>query len=338
MATMSATDDSDDDNEVDLAGLFRARPIPRKNFKGQPFGKEVWLECLLELNPWAKDHIIAEDDLEFRAARREQTLVRWKEGVESWSLWAEAMADLHDAAAQAGWLSGSDEFDWKPFDTVEQAHFALAVADFSGHSFKSHNAGFENILFPGAAEFRNAQFGSEAAPAKADFTMAIFYGPVSFNQAVFFDNALFELATFYGRAWFAGTTFQKLARFSSAYFAIGAFFQRANFKGSASFDSSGFGRKLDRPAANFKGSKFEGSASFSRAEFDGSVSFDSVQSEVSFSLAGACFKRTPSFIEAKFHDTPRLDTCRSGNRQYRGGQSRPTACGTQALRLGAGRT
>ena len=59
--------------------------------------------------------------------------------------------------------------------------------------------------------------------------------------------------------------------------------------------------------ATFKEAHFEAPVSFEGARFDAGADFLAAQSKVAFALAGAAFKNVPGFLEASFHEPPRVD-------------------------------
>lgn len=266
-----------------------------------------WIARLYELNPWATDVFVLDDNPQFVDARRQATLARWQSPA--WNDWADDMIALQEAVQAAGLMARHGPLGWAPKDEQALLHFELALADFSEHAFTS-DANFEGLSFPWAALFRKAKFGSDEAPVAMKFQGADFNGPVQFDFAEFSGAAKFRSAIFRSEAWFEQTKFAESALFDNARFLNGAFFDGASFEKNTSFFRASFAGTGGRPAGQFRHAAFRGPVSFSGAHFHGQAIFLGSQSDVAFSLARAEFSQTPNFIDATFHEPPRLDDCR----------------------------
>ncbi|WP_227982016.1 pentapeptide repeat-containing protein [Nocardia spumae] len=123
----------------------------------------------------------------------------------------------------------------------------------------------------------------------ADFTAAVFRGPVVFEHATLagttrFDSAIFgseihfQMAAF-DTAWFRDAQFADSARFFGARF-HSARFDGATFRVAAQFpltvfsDYAGFRRTAFRGPAYFDSARFHGATDFSAARFTVPVHFD----------------------------------------------------------------
>lgn len=200
---------------------------------------------------------------------------------------------------------------------------------------------FSDVKFLNVASFRAAAFSGPAS-----FISTWFSGEARFNKVAMAGIANFDKATFRGAAWFDEAAFSQAARFGGASFSDTAQFDRASFASGVSFDGARFFRparffkvKFSNDAT-FKGTKFFGSAQFGEAGFDANAYFSDttfarstgfVQARFAaagffnkatflsdaefagitahsiFSLEGAGFRVVPSFIQAHFIESPRLD-------------------------------
>jgi uncharacterized protein YjbI with pentapeptide repeats len=215
-----------------------------------------------------------------------------------------------------------------------------ADAMFEGAVF-SAPAGFNACQFLGTAVFKEAQFTGEAR-----FSEASFKGECQLDRSQFWGDVSFREARFEGDASFADMRVEGTSRFPAAKFAMEANFLESRFSGNADFSGADFGgssifrfahfghgaswtscRFLTRADfsgltlgrnSSFKDSQFDGDAIFREARFDAPVSFartrfgaiadfSALQSNVAFVLANADFKNVPSFLEASFHEPPRVD-------------------------------
>lgn len=217
---------------------------------------------------------------------------------------------------------------------LDQAWFGDAM--FSG----------EGTWFDGA-QFKGSVLLLEETRLCCLFDGATFLGEVSFKRAKFlgagevrFDKTKFESfsqsfahAEFSGGSVnFQGAVFRGLSTdFSGVRFTggpvdfCGAKFlaEEALFAGTLFSDAAHFSvlqqatneheePKMPEPIefhhlADFSRAVFDGPVSFREARFKGRADFSSMHSKVGFSLAEANFASTPDFIEATFHQVPRLD-------------------------------
>ncbi|WP_037236848.1 pentapeptide repeat-containing protein, partial [Rhodomicrobium udaipurense] len=239
-------------------------------------------------------------------------------------------------------ISGSADFSKAQFAAAARFDEARFLSDtmFEGAVF-SGSAGFNAAQFLGNAGFAEAQFTGEARFAEAAFKGEVrfdrgqFWNDVSFRDARFDKPASFVDMRAEGKARFPGTKFALDATFTDARFSGEADFSAAEFGAPAVFRQSGFtggvtfagARFLSQAdfasfslgkTSTFAESRFEGEAVFREARFEAPVSFASTaflgkadfsaaQSRVAFVLAGATFRTVPDFLEANFHEPPRLD-------------------------------
>ncbi len=239
-------------------------------------------------------------------------------------------------------LTGSSDFSKVQFAGTARFDSAKFATDtvFEGAIF-SGPAGFNACEFAGTATFQEAQFTGEAR-----FSEAVFKSPCTFDRTQFWSDLSFREARFEQTASFADMRLEGVSRFRGAKFAMQAHFLEARFGGNADFSAVDFAgpaifrfARLDHGGSwsqcrfmneadfsgltlgrnsSFKESRFEGNAFFKEARFEAPVSFASthfesvadfsaVQSKVAFVLAGAEFRNVPSFLEASFHEPPRVD-------------------------------
>ena len=142
------------------------------------------------------------------------------------------------------------------------------------------------------------------------------FGNVTFSGGL----ASFSIARFFGASSFQGATFSGgAAFFQGAKFHKGVSFTRAHFVYAASFGRTTFARfpytteTWEKPWTEFNSDVdftraiFEDSANFAEACFYKTASFNSMQSKIGISLAAAKFDQFPDFLDATFHEAPRLD-------------------------------
>jgi hypothetical protein len=238
--------------------------------------------------------------------------------------------------------AGSADFSKVQFAATarfDEARFA-GPAVFEGAVF-SASAGFNAAKFLDNAAFKEAQFTGEARFAEAEFS-----GDFDLERGQFWNDASFRDAKFEKTASFNKLRVEGVSRFTGVKFGAQADFLESRFAGCADFSGAAFGGPVIYRAAqfpqggswgacefadnadfsgivlsktsNFKDCKFMADALFKEALFEGPVSFaqgrfgaeadfTAVQSRVAFVLAGAEFKNVPSFLEASFHEPPRVD-------------------------------
>ena len=146
----------------------------------------------------------------------------------------------------------------------------LADANFNYSDFASYSyfadaqflgdALFSDIDFSGALNFSAATVSGRAnffqsRFSSADFSNAVFSGPVqfglasfsgltSFGEAIFADEAVFSLARFAQAAYFSGAEFQKDALFGLTKFQDMASLQSAKFEGDLNFKGASISTML----------------------------------------------------------------------------------------------
>jgi hypothetical protein len=238
--------------------------------------------------------------------------------------------------------AGSADFSKAQFAATarfDEARF-IDAGVFEGAVF-SAPAGFNACKFLEKAAFKDAQFTGEARFAEAlfngecDMERSQFWGDVSFRDATFEKNATFNAMRVEGASRFPGTKFAAQADFLESRFTGPADFSGASFKGPAIFrltqfkeggswtgcefaDNADFSGGTFTKNSSFKDSRFLSEATFKEAHFEAPVSFEATrfnagadflaaQSKVAFVLAGAEFKHVPAFLEASFHEPPRVD-------------------------------
>lgn len=200
---------------------------------------------------------------------------------------------------------------------------------------------FNKAQLTGAGRFVETQFSGDAR-----FGEAVFKAPVSFDRAQFWANVSFRHSRLEQDASFVDMRVEGDARLKDAKFGgrtvlddvrikgetdlteaefAGALRCRladfggpvrvasARFSGDADFTGSRFGKGGDFQSTQFLGPatfrevRFEGPVSFAGARFPHTADFSAVQSRVAFVLADASFGTVPSFLEASFHEPPRVD-------------------------------
>lgn len=276
---------------------------------------EDWMEAMLKLNPWAKDidpnTYLGSFGGPLQEAARAASWARLEAGVEEWNEWAKQINLL------------------RPLGNNRRTEIfgRLTQADFTNRSFPLPIRAFDGAIFPGRTHFDNSIHSGGAS-----FNRTTFYDEVSFLRVRFLYNkeiatpttflgtrfkgrAYFQDVVFHGATGFVQSTFESAVYFNQATFMGRALFQQSTFfgetcfNGSAFHDDTYFSECRFLGATSFEQTIFERPASFASASFLGPASFHSAQSKTAFSLASAKFKRTPDFIEATFHEPPRLDDC-----------------------------
>ncbi|MGO9546563.1 MAG: pentapeptide repeat-containing protein [Rhodomicrobium sp.] len=148
------------------------------------------------------------------------------------------------------------------------------------------DASFAEMRVEGASRFRGAKFGAQAnflesrLAGEADFCGSAFYGPAIYRLARFGQGAIWTSCQFLAGADFCGVTVARSASFKDSQFTGEALFREA---------------------------QFEAPVSFAACSFNATADFSALQSKVAFVLAGADFKSVPGFLEASFHEPPRVD-------------------------------
>ncbi len=238
--------------------------------------------------------------------------------------------------------AGSADFSKVQFAATsrfDEARF-IGSAVFDGAVF-SAPASFNACQFLESAAFNEAQFTGEARFSEVLFNgdcsldRSTFWADSSFREAHFEKNASFARMRTEGAARFVGAKFAAQADFLEGRFGGRADFSGAIFEGPASYRFASFSQGGSwtgcqfKTSADFSGlaasrnssfaeSHFDGDAIFREAQFDAPVSFASsrfhatadfsaMQSKVACVLAGADFKTVPGFLEASFHEPPRVD-------------------------------
>jgi hypothetical protein len=149
------------------------------------------------------------------------------------------------------------------------------------------NTCFAQMRVEGATRFKGAKFG-----AQADFLESRFAGETEFPDAIFGGPAVFRFAQFsHGASW-KGCQFRDGADFSSVTLGRNSSFKNSQFDGEAIFREA----------------RFDAPVSFVAARFNAAADFSALQSKVAFVLARADFKAVPGFLEASFHEPPRVDS------------------------------
>jgi hypothetical protein len=238
--------------------------------------------------------------------------------------------------------AGSADFSKAQFagtSRFDEARF-IGAAVFEGAIF-SAPASFNACQFLESAAFKEAQFTGEARFSEVLFNgdcsldRSTFWGDISFREAHFEKNASFAQMRAEGSSRFLGAKFASQADFHDSRFGGEANFSGAAFSGPANYRSANFGHGASWTGcqflcgvdfsgltasknASFAESQFDGEAifreaqfnapvSFAAARFNASADFSAMQSKVAFVLAGADFKNVPGFLEASFHEPPRVD-------------------------------
>ncbi len=284
-----------------------------------------------------------------------------------WNGWAEDMLAERKRLEEAGEWTAPDSILGSLEGPNDQTWdwFARAAADFTGSAFSVRGAGgkgtdgkvsrenepaasavtsilvedeeiyFRGFIFPGSAEFGQAQFHglAEFADAqflgKAQFERAQFYGEVLFGQAQFHRNTQFEDAQFrgpvsfgqaqfhglaefadaryHGTAWFWQAQFHGWAEFGRAQFLGEAQFEEAQFHGEAGFEDAQFHAHANFASASFAAATNFRDAAFGTADKPADASFTGIKVERAFDMTGASFSKVPSFNQANFAQAPDLD-------------------------------
>lgn len=237
---------------------------------------------------------------------------------------------------------GSSDFSKAQFAATARFDNARFTADtiLDGTIF-SAPASFNAGEFVGQASFKEAQFTGEAR-----FNEAVFKESCNLDRVQFWGDASFRETRFERDSSFADMRVEGASRFRGAKFGGQANFFETRFSGEADFSGVDFGAptvfrlaRFDQGAlwpnchflsdadfsglhlgksSTFKECKFDGEAIFREGRFDAPVSFagtkfsktaefSAVQSKVAFVLADAEFLNVPSFLEASFHEPPRVD-------------------------------
>lgn len=221
-----------------------------------------------------------------------------------------------------------DEAEIKGDVTFEGAVFATTSSFHKGQFFGA--ATFNEAQFTGDARFSDALFKGPLTLERAQFWAAMSLRRTHCEQDVSFRDMRVEGETrmgavkFGGKAVFADTRLKGETDLAEADFAGEADFRLAEFGDYVRAVSCRFGGETQIVGARFaRGGDFQGStflkpATFRETRFDGPISFAStrfdeaadfsaIQSRVAFVLAGASFGTVPSFLEASFHEPPRVD-------------------------------
>lgn len=214
---------------------------------------------------------------------------------------------------------GDALFKWARFNRgpalFDRARFNGGHASFTGARFNGGYASFRQSRFNGGDTF--------------------FYGAQFNGGHASFDEARFNG----GDAWFVEAQFNggyvsfNAARFSGGHASFlevqfnggDAFFAMTRFNGGdAQFDSARFRRSFTlsnaiaakrttlndvRITGRFEASQMQskGSVEICRAAFANTTEFAAFHSKVGFTLADSQFAEVPDFIDAVFHEPPRLD-------------------------------
>jgi hypothetical protein len=176
-------------------------------------------------------------------------------------------------------------------EAVFKATFSLNRGQFWGDAnfrdtrFEAE-AAFSDMRVEGRSHFQDAKFAG-----RANFFEARFGGDVSFAKAAFGGPALFHGCQLGHEGFWLGCTFLDTGDFSNLSAARKVTFKETEFKQSVTFAQS----------------RFEGPVSFASVRFADTADFSAIQSRVAFVLADAVFDNVPSFLEASFHEPPRVD-------------------------------
>ena len=228
---------------------------------------------------------------------KEESLALFRQGRAVWNTWAEERLTERRKLEEAGdWIEGSNPD--KQNDATRAWH-KTATADFSGHEFKGLTD-FSGFVSPGPALFNEAAFSGNAW-----FSEATFSGNAEFSEATCSGNAWFSEAAFSGHAWFGAAVFKGYAGFNKAVFKGYAVFNKAAFNGYAEFGAANFSK-----TASFVQTDFTGFTSFDHCRFEEYASYRAIQASRSFSLTHVWFGQVPDFTQARFAESPELDTIR----------------------------
>jgi hypothetical protein len=122
-----------------------------------------------------------------------------------------------------------------------------------------------------------------------------FDADVSFDKYLFPSDAQFADVTFSGMAEFDGATFNGIARFRRAIFSRRTYFRDIHFNAPVDFVQA----------------KFKYPVTFRNSVFWEDADFYDIESAASFSLNDVTFHQVPSFFDATFKDTLRLNRVRT---------------------------
>jgi uncharacterized protein YjbI with pentapeptide repeats len=251
-----------------------------------------------------------------------------------WNDWASALLDERKALEEAGqWAARRRSYgDFEAYNEATRKWLDAARADFSMLRFvmrlatskirlelgevKSRPAAwqpgstvavsdeeinFSGFIFPGTADFQEAQFTVAARFEGAQFAGdARFRGAqcsvnARFHEAQFAGEAQFHDAKFFGRSWFSGAQFKSNADFEKAEFSLEAWFDEAQFHGPARFRAAQFAGE-----ARFHKAQFLDSAEFNDAQFESIAWFDKTQFAEKVRFDKAQFSGNTWFHEAHF--------------------------------------
>ena len=106
---MSAADDRTAENEN------RMPPSAVERTDTKSFDSSSFLLALLDVNPWAKDAEIAEENADFLDRRRSACISRYREGMVVWNAWGQAMVALRRGLEEGGiWTVKDKTGYWAP--------------------------------------------------------------------------------------------------------------------------------------------------------------------------------------------------------------------------------
>ncbi len=308
------------------------------NFAGAHFHGDVNFECAKFAGQAVFDDAQFDGVADFERAE----FLKEKNGPLGHGVKFQRTQFLSKADFRGSIYAGSADFSKAQFAATarfDEARF-IDAAVFEGAVF-SAPAGFNACKFLEKAAFKEAQFTGEARFAEAlfngecDLEHTQFWSDVSFRDAKFEKNASFNAmgvegasrfpgvkfaaqadfleSRFTGPADFAGAAFAGPAIYRLAQFKEGAtwtgceFADNADFSGIALAKNSSFKDSRFQSEARFKEAHFEAPVSFEGARFEAGADFSAAQSKVAFVLAGTEFKNVPGFLEASFHEPPRVD-------------------------------
>jgi hypothetical protein len=304
-----------------------------------------WQEEMLAFNPWARSawekraslveakvwNLSALDyggnpqTLEwltaFRAARKQASLERWRQGRDAWAGWAAKTRQIIEAFETTGlWdtsspgsprvstrgggalVNRSATMPEYTRDFLMADILLLARADFAGLDIEA-GADFSNFDFPAGVAFWDSITG-----AGANFEAAIFgdhtsfagmktrIGPrANFRKACFGRWAEFTMTAIGAEADFTGATFGFASSFDAASFGPKTSFEQAEFAGSVSFagavigDGTSFCGARFGDRATFEAVSFGEHVSFDRAIFQGVAALPELEKGKEPSFKGTCF-------------------------------------------------
>ena len=202
---------------------------------------------------------------------------------------------------------------------------------------------FSGFIFPGTADFEDAQFFVTARFGGAQFSGEVRFRDAQFSRESWFDRVQFfgevqfQLTQFLGRTWFKGTQFLGSTNFEKAKFARETWFDEAHFADKVRFGAVQFSEETRFHKAEFLGSagfhqaQFSSMAWFDKAQFVGEARFDEVQfsgsawfDEAQFA-GGAVFRGAQFFVadfqNARFSGEARFDQAQFlGDSDFRAAQ------------------